>query len=240
MNQLPDWAHNIAVFDTETTGVATDTARIVTATVALLDANGSVSERHDWVIDPLIEIPAAAAAVHGISTEVARATGMQPHVGVHQIISKLQELFDRGFPVVAFNASYDFSLLRSEAIRHQLEPLTNPTPVLDPMVLDKQFDRYRKGKRTLTATIEHYGVSIGQAHDAGEDAIAAGRLLQKIAVKYASLLPADLETIHDAQIGWCRQQNEQFQEWMRKNGKPEFVADGSWPVRLAEPEAIPL
>lgn len=231
MTELPTWAQTLAVFDTETTGVDVETARIVTATVALLDAQGAVLERHDWVIDPQIEIPAAAAAVHGITTEVARETGMQPEVGVAQIIETLNNMFSRGYAVTAYNAPYDFTILAREAARYGIAPLTDPSPVLDPLILDKQFDRYRRGKRTLTATIEQYGVTMGQAHDAGEDAIAAGRLVQQIAKKFASLLPQEAAEVHQSQITWCAEQTANFEDWMRRTSNPSFSADGSWPIR---------
>lgn len=231
MTELPPWAQTIAVFDTETTGVDVETARIVTATVALLDASGTVLERHDWVIDPQIEIPAPAAAVHGITTEIARETGMQPEVGVAQIIDTLNNMFSRGYAVTAYNAPYDFTILAREAARYGIAPIADPKPVLDPLVLDKQFDRYRRGKRTLTATIEQYGVTIGQAHDAGEDAIAAGRLVQQIALKFASLLPQDINEVHASQITWCAEQTASFEDWMRRTSNPKFSADGSWPIR---------
>lgn len=234
MNSLPQWAGTIAVFDTETTGVDTDTARIVTATVALLDAHGAVLERHDWLIDPKVEIPAVASAVHGITTERAQADGISPDVGVAQIISALGAMLERGFPIVAFNAPYDFTILAREAKRYGLPPLEKPEPILDPLILDRQFDRYRRGKRTLTATITHYGVTIGQAHDAGEDAIAAGRLLQQLASKYSSQLSEDLLTVHAEQVRWAREQAASFQEWMRSNRDPEFVANGDWPIRSLE------
>lgn len=227
----PNWATNLAVFDTETTGVDVETARVVTAAVAVLDASGSVVERHDWVIDPLIEIPEAAAAVHGITTEIARATGVQPAVGIEQILAVLTTIFDRGMAVTAYNAPYDFTILAREASRYGLAAIDAPQPVIDPLVLDKQLDRYRRGKRTLTATIEHYDIQMGQAHDAGEDAIAAGRLAQKLAERYAAELPDDVTELHQLQQQWAAAQAASFQEWMRKNNKPDFVADGEWPIR---------
>jgi len=55
---LPQWANQIAVFDTETTGLDLKTARIVTATVVELDAEGQiVVDRPEWLADPEIEIP---------------------------------------------------------------------------------------------------------------------------------------------------------------------------------------
>lgn len=231
--RLPLWAENLAVFDTETTGVDTAIARIVSSTIALIGPGGEVKERYDWLVDPGVEIPEAAARVHGITTEVARASGVQAAVGVSQIISHLLAMIDRGFPVVAYNAPFDLGLLRAEAARHDVPWPTEVAPVIDPLVLDKQFDRFRKGKRTLGVVTEHYGVELGVAHDAGEDAIAAGRLAQAIARKFAAVLPEDVAALHDAQVGWAAAQAENFQEYMRRVKDPSFIADGAWPFRAA-------
>lgn len=231
MPEIPEWAKMIAVFDTETTGVDPRHARIVTATVAVLDEHGAVQERHDWIIDPQVEIPEAAASVHGITTDVARETGMFPEVGIQQLSARVQSMFDRGFAVAAFNAPYDFTILFEECRRYALPEIKSPRPIIDPLILDRQLDRYRRGKRTLSAMLEHYGLEIEKAHDAGEDAIATGRLVQRLTARYASTLPDDVEELHDAQIEWARLQAERFQEWMRSNRDPSFVADGEWPVR---------
>lgn len=229
--ELPLWAANIAVFDTETTGIDTAHARIVSATVALLGLNGEVVERYDWLLDPGIEIPEQAARVHGITTEIARASGTDAAVGVQQIAQQLLEMLERGIPVVAYNAPFDLTLLAAEAARHGVAWPAEPSPVIDPLILDKQLDRFRKGKRTLEAVAPHYGVEIGTAHDAGDDAIAAGRVLQRIAVKYADKIPDDLGELHRAQVEWAAAQAANFQEYMRRVRDPGFVADGRWPVR---------
>ena len=233
-DRVPLWAEQLAVFDTETTGVDTVHARIVSATVALLGPEGEVRERYDWLIDPGIEIPEAASRVHGITTEVARTSGVRARVGVEQVIERLFGMLGRGFPVVAYNAPFDLNLLRAEAERHDLTWPGTPSPVIDPLVIDKQVDRYRRGKRTLEVVAAHYGVSLGLAHDAGEDAIAAGRVAQTLARRYADVLPADAGTLHDAQVEWCAAQAANFQDYMRRVKDPSFVADGAWPLRVPE------
>ncbi len=230
---LPLWAETLAVFDTETTGVDTNEARIVSCTIALLGGTGEVRERYDWLIDPGVEIPEAAARVHGISTEVARASGAKASIGVAQILEKLVSMIERGFPVVAYNAPFDLSLVRSEAARYDLAWPAQIAPVVDPLILDKQFDRYRKGKRTLEVVAAHYGVPLEGAHDAGEDAIAAGRVAQALARRYGHVLPEQLMDLHQAQIGWAAAQAANFQEYMRRVRDPNFVAEGAWPVRSA-------
>lgn len=227
----PLWAEQLAVFDTETTGVDTSHARIVSATVALLGGSGEVGERYDWLIDPGIEIPEAAYRVHGISTEVARTSGVHARVGIAQIVEQVSAMLDRGFPLVAYNAPFDLTLLKAEAERHGIAFPESITPVIDPLILDKQFDRYRRGKRTLEVVAPHYGVVIGTAHDAGDDAIASGRVLQALARKYADVLPQDALELHAAQVAWAREQSENFQEYMRRVRNPDFIADGRWPIR---------
>lgn len=230
-NALPLWAEKLAVFDTETTGIDTGQARVVSSTIALLGGSGEVIERYDWLIDPGVEIPQAAANVHGITTEVARASGVNAAVGVSQIVAQLLEMLDRGVPIVAYNAPFDLSLLRAEARRHGVTWPSAIAPVIDPLILDKQFDRFRKGKRTLEVVAAHYGVPLGLAHDAGEDAIAAGKVAQAIAKKYASVLPGEVMDLHQQQIGWAASQAANFQEYMRRVKDPGFVASGDWPLR---------
>lgn len=230
-SSTPLWAANLAVFDTETTGIDTTHARVVSATIALLGPGGEALERYDWLLDPGVEIPEAAQRVHGISTDVARASGINAAVGVQQITAQLAEMIERGFPVVAYNAPYDLTLLRAEARRYDIVWPETFAPVIDPLVLDKQFDRYRRGKRTLEAVAAHYGIEIGTAHDAGDDAIAAGRVLQCIARKYADVIPSELDEMHHAQIAWAAAQAASFQEYMRKGRDPHFVAEGGWPLR---------
>lgn len=230
--RLP-WAQRVGVFDLETTGVDVAADRIVTAHVGVLDEFGTVVQRADWLADPGIEIPDSAAAIHGITTERARAEGRPPAEVVAEIVTALRALFDAGVPVVAYNASYDFSLLAHEAVRHGVDPLRDPGPVIDPLVLDKAVDRYRRGKRTLDVVSEHYGVVLDGAHEASADAIAAGRVAQAIAERFAHRLPAEAEALHEAQIGWARSQAESLTEYFVRIGRidPDTTIDGSWPVR---------
>ena len=228
---LPLWAENLAVFDTETTGVDPVRARIVSASVAVLGPRGEIQERHDWLVNPGVEIPVAASQIHGITTEVARASGVDAAVGIAQLVLKLQEMCERGLPLVVYNAPYDLTLLRAEAGRQGIPWLSDLSPVIDPLVIDKQVDRFRKGKRTLDVVAQHYGVELGIAHDAGEDAVAAGRVAQSIARKFAAALPEDAPLLHQAQVGWAAAQAASFQEYMRRVRDAAFVADGPWPIR---------
>ena len=223
------WFETLAVFDLETTGIDVETSRIVSAHVGVIDATGAVIEQRDWLADPGIEIPAQASAVHGITTERARAEGRPAAEVVAEIVAALTDVFDRGLALTIYNAPYDLTLLNREAIRHGVAPLTGPRPVIDPLVLDRVVDRYRKGKRTLEAAAQFYGIALTEAHDAGADAVAAGRLAQALASRYAPQLAIAVADLHDAQVGWCAENAASFQDYMRRTKDPAFVALGHWP-----------
>jgi DNA polymerase-3 subunit epsilon len=224
----------LGVFDLETTGLDVTQSRIVTAYIGVLDQSGAVIESHEWIADPGIEIPAAAANVHGFTTERARAEGRPAGDVVPEVVARLRTLFAEGTPVVAYNASYDFSLLHHDAIRNGVEPLRDPSPIIDPLIIDKKVDTYRKGSRTLVAACDVYGVDLGDdAHDSRADAVAAGLVFQAIQEKFGlapemQLSPLEL---HDAQIDWAKAQAESFARYLAQKGETSRRAgDGVWPV----------
>ncbi len=228
---LPAWLTRVGVFDLETTGVDVTSDRVVTAYVGVLDANGRQIAARSWLADPGIPIPEGATAVHGISTEHARAHGRPAREVVAEVTAALRSLFEQGVPVVAYNASYDFSLLACEAARKGIEPLADPSPVIDPLVIDKAYDRYRRGRRTLEVVAAHYAVPLESAHEASADAIAAGRVAQALARQFS--LPSTPTELHTQQISWARSQAASLTEYFVKLGRldPEESLDGSWPVR---------
>lgn len=229
---LPDWLRVVGVFDLETTGVDVAQDRIVTAHVGLLDASGAALSARTWLADPGIPIPDGASAVHGVTTEQARREGRPAGEVVAEVRTALADLLDQGIPVVAYNASYDFSLLRHECARHGLPPLA-PAPVIDPLVIDKSVDRYRKGKRTLEAVAAHYGVDLTGAHEASADAEAAGRVALAIARRHPRAFHESAEDLHTAQIGWARDQAESLTEYFIRIGRlqPHESLETAWPVR---------
>ena len=93
------WFHSLGVFDLETTGIDVATSRIVSAHVGLLNADGELVEQRSWLADPGVEIPAGAAAVHGITTERARAEGRPAAEVVGEILAALSDLFSRDIAV---------------------------------------------------------------------------------------------------------------------------------------------
>ena len=228
------WEKEFVVFDTETTGKDYETARIVTAFIGTVHADGS--EADDWThrICPGVPIPEEATAVHGITNEMA-ATYAEPEFVLPNIVNGLVLALDRGLPIVAFNGRYDFTVLDRDCRRHGVPTLSEMTatlirPVLDPYVLDKTVDQYRKGKRTLGAMCDHYGVSLDNAHQASADAIAAGHLARAIIRRHKGL-QIPLERLHRAQEIFAAQQARSLERYLqRKESNPDIRCESEWPL----------
>ncbi len=233
----------LAAFDLETTGIDNESDRIVTAAISLA-GGGAPVESHAWLVDPGIEIPAGATAVHGITTAQARAEGRPPAEAIEQIVTLLAAQIAQGVPIIAFNARFDLTTLDREARRHEIIPLTTRVGgaeqmlVVDPFVLDKQLDRFRRGKRTLGAVCEHYRVPLDQAHAANDDALAAARVAWRLGEAFVELRDTDLRTLHGQQIMWAADQAASLEEYFRGQGRNERI-ERAWPiVPLPVPERI--
>lgn len=223
------WSGPLLALDVESTGVSPATDRLVT--VALVEANAQTgtSDGDHWVIDCGIDIPTEASDIHGWTTERVRAEGVPPDTVLDDVAARLRAHMHKGLPVVAFNASFDFTFLNAELARLDLEPL-DPRPVVDPFIIDKQIDRYRRGKRTLTASAEHYKVTLDDAHDAAADALCAARLAWRVG-QIPPIADMSLDDLHDAQVGWAAEQAASLRQYFESKGKDASDVDGSWPVR---------
>jgi DNA polymerase-3 subunit epsilon len=218
-------------FDLETTGVDVETARIVTA--AIVDYGTPSDHARTWLANPGVEIPEEAAKIHGITTAHAKEHGRPAADVVEEIARALTAALEAGTPVVAMNARYDFTVLDRELRRHNLptleQRLGHPVgPVIDPFVIDKQADQYRKGSRKLEALVALYGGELTAAHTADADALAAVQVAVAIAEKYPQL-QVDADRVHAWQIKWAADQAASFQAYKRRT-QPGVVIDGSWPL----------
>ncbi|RSD21983.1 exonuclease domain-containing protein [Amycolatopsis eburnea] len=238
---MTGWHERILVsFDLETTGVDVETARIVTAAVVTINPIAGSVDTQQWLADPGVEIPEQAAAVHGITTEMARASGRPAAEVAAEIAAALDAGWRAGGTLVVFNAPYDLSLFGHEMARHGVtvggEQL-QLGPVVDPMCLDKHYDRYRPGSRKLTAVAAHYGIQLSEldAHGAAADALAAARVAWKLARCYPQLGAMTHEELHTNQVAWYREQAEGLAKYFRQQGKDDHVPT-EWPIRpiLAE------
>ena len=227
--ELPEWSKKIVGFDLETTGLDLSTSRIVTASIVEVDAAGDQVLAKDWLVNPGIEIPTEASAVHGVTTEIAQSQGISPEVAITEIAEILEGYFLSGTAVVAFNAPYDFTILRNELIRNGLQTLV-AKPVIDPLVIDKRFVKMRRGKRTLSILCGHYSIELLNAHQSSADALAAVRLAQQQARVFATEIERDVYTLHDQQVVWSKEQDESFAVFMADKN-PNFKLVPGWPEK---------
>lgn len=215
-------------FDIESTSANPEEARIVTACIVQC-GGGQPTDSAVWLSDVDGDtIPAEATAIHGVSTGIAHDQGTPLEEVVGQLLGALTQVITSGLPIVAMNARYDLTVLDREAERYGLDPLP-PALVVDPYVLDKQMDKYRKGSRKLTALCEHYQVPIGDAHSADADAIAACRVAWRQGCTHPAVGGLSLERLHEAQVVWAADQAVSLQAYFRKKD-PTAVVEPAWPL----------
>ena len=212
-------------FDTETTGVDTGSDRIVTAAV-VVRSPGRPDEVLTWLADPGVEIPEAAAAVHGISTEKARAEGRDHDEVLRETVDAIKQGWEDGLTLIVFNAPYDLSVLRALT-----GDFTVTGPVFDPLLIDRARDRYRKGKRNLGALCEHYGVRLDNAHEATSDAMAAARIAWKQVRKvWPELAEMDTDELMEYQAVENYRIQTDLKKWLESRGRDASNVNMGWPM----------
>ncbi len=242
-------AQRWCVWDLETTAPQPLEARLVTACVAFV-GGGEPTEVMSWVVDAGVEVPEGAAEIHGYTTERVRAEGKPIADVLPEIVGYLAGAVAANYPLLAFNSVYDNSVLNAETVRLGLTPFADvlaQAVVFDPFVVDKHVDRFRKGKRTLTAACETYDVRLDGAHDSTFDALAAARVMYRLGQR--SQMPADqirklyadrrypnehvkafaalgalsARELHEAQAGWYRGQAEGLGVYWRQVAEQKRV-----------------
>lgn len=242
-------------FDIESTGISVWDDRIVTMALVYV-VDGQVTRKYDYLVNPGIDIPEEATAVHGVTTEHAREHGVPPGEAIDNVVGQIALAMHRGIPVVAANASYDFTMLEVEARRHGAPSLVmrrgssgKVSPVIDPMVLDKQGNAFRKVKggckcgcgaedKTLAGLCLHYGVTLDDAHTADADALAACLLWPKIIEAWPKKLAGySVDSLHQAQIGWRAEQCDSLRSYFDRTGVEHDGIPTGWPL-LAPPKDL--
>ena len=230
----PGWTEGpFAALDLETTGVDPATARIVELALIVDEGDGVVTDLYAGLVDPgpEVEIPPGAAAVHGITRERLTAEAAPP-VGevLPAVHAHLRSIAEAGWPVVIYNATYDWPLLAAELGRLQ-PPLELPDCVLlDPLVLDRHVDRYRKGKRTLETACQVYGALLEDAHSARADAVACSAVARRLVATYPDQLAlptvAELTALQVRAHGVWR---DSFNAYLQRIGADRPPVRETWP-----------
>lgn len=180
----------ILVFDSETTGLPlwndpSDDPRqphIVDLACSLFDETGLEVDRFDTIINPGVEIPQDVAAIHGITTEIARERGCDPR----EALSKFLWMVDRASLLVGHNVSFDIRMVRILAARLTGEKWENPLQTFCTMKRTTGICKILKvSPRThndwkwpsLTEAVRHFfGEDHSDAHRARPDCDASARI----------------------------------------------------------------
>ena len=233
------WAEGpLLGFDLETTG--TDSSEDVPVSYAFVYYGvGKRTEAVDGLINPGRVIPDGAIAVHGITNERAKAEGRDPEDAIAEIVESLLTASKSGAPAVGMNVSFDLKMIDAcsrRVLGMSLADAGWAGPVLDILVIDRHFDKYRKGGRKLIDLCSHYGVGESEnLHDAQRDVEATVAVLLSQVSKYGELQSMGLDALYAAQQGWHRDWAENFSQYLVSKGKDALSdSDVAWPLDLAE------
>lgn len=174
-----------AVIDFETTGLSPDSGDRVCEIGAVRMRGAAVIDTFSTLIDPQRPLSAGAYAVNGISPKMLLGA---PTFG--EIVDKLSP-FIRDTVLVAYNAPFDMSFLRSE-FKLSGHPIPE-NPVVDALVLARQL-LSGLGRYPQENVARVMGIPFPVTHRALEDAMVTARLL----ATFCSMMKAyDFSLVND-------------------------------------------
>jgi len=167
----------LVFFDLETTGVNIATDRIVEISILKIYPNGN-KESKTWLVNPEIEIPEEASAIHGITNEkvVTEPTFKELAHNIHEMIE--------GADLAGFNSNrFDIPLLAEELLRVGIDFNMNNRKAIDVQVIF-----HKKEQRTLSAGYQFYcGKELDDAHSAEADTNATYEILKAQLDRYEDI-----------------------------------------------------
>lgn len=226
---VPWWEQGFMVLDTETTSANPELAQVASICHAVINPADREKAVHNALI--AVEMPAEAAAVNGLSTELLMSAGKNAASVLDEYCANIASSLSLGVPVIIANAVYDLTVLDRDCRRNGVPTISdrldgNPlAPVVDPMVLDKKVEKYRRrvsetqGARCLKTLAQVHGVGWDDelAHTAEYDALQAGRVAWQLMRRYPALARMSLAELHEAQIGWYAEQSESLAQFFRRS-----------------------
>ena len=222
-------------FDLETTGVSSfDDAPVSFGFVEHVTVGGeALTWSESDYVHPGVAIPTGATAVHGISDEMVRlATPLCE--AVELLAARLIKVWSDEGVIVGMNVAYDLTMVESLCQRLALPTLVDrggPGAVVDVLVVDRHFDKWRKGKRTLVDLCRHYDVALSDAHSALADADASLAVFEVQRARYGELTTLGVAELTATQRGWYREWLTSFSAYLEAKGDAP-VARGryEWPL----------
>lgn len=250
-----DWrSYPIVAFDTETTGLNPDEGHRVIEFAGVefrLDPTGAILKviRHEWLFDPGIPIPREVTEVNHITDDDVKG---KPKFEAHA--AEIHRLLKSSI-TVAHNYPFDQRFLTAEFTRANLRWPAPPAEV-DTADLSRLFQKEARSHR-LGELANRLEVPLVEAHRAGNDAEACGRVFLAMTNRYGA--PTELpemvewaDAIGDppptghlrrnehglivfgdgADAGVLVEERPELLHWM---GFARARVDGTWDHRFPEP-----
>jgi DNA polymerase-3 subunit epsilon len=232
-------------FDLETTGVSSflDVPVSYSFVERVDDGSRLFSVFEGGLVNPGRAIPPGACAVHGITDEmVTDATPLAEALEV--IVKRLCDVWRDGGVIVGMNVSYDLTMVDSLCRRLGLVPLQLRGPiggVIDVLILDRHFDKWRKGSRKLLDLCNHYEVTLSNAHSAAYDAEASLVVLETMRRRYPDLDLLEGAHANVALRSWYQEWLTSFSRYLEKKGESPISAGRyEWPIHVDDESLVGL
>ncbi len=216
-------------FDLETTGVETETDRIVTISTVhrVNDSSNDENGTNATVFNPGVPIPPGATAIHGITDEMVKEAGYSPAEELPYFLSIIEDAWVKGIPLVGCNITFDLSMFSAELKRHCDISFKLSGPIVDIMVLHRMAGNK---KATLALMSKYYDVQNATAHDSTSDVIATLDILQKMIAKSPRLQDTDLRDLYVEQKVAHRAWARNMQQYFNRIGKRDQI-NAEWPIK---------
>ena len=170
-------------FDTETTGLpknfkapVSDTdnwPRLVQLAWQVNDGSGKLLTNKNYIIIPEgYTIPFNAEKVHGISTDIAKESGIK----LKEVLKIFEKDLKSSKYIIGHNVNFDINILGAEFYRKQIQTKLNEKLKIDTGIISKEYCNLSGGlggRLKMPKLIELYEILFGEkfsdAHDASYD-----------------------------------------------------------------------
>lgn len=163
---------NIVIYDTETTGLDLSKDQIVQISAIKMNKQGEIIQTLDLMVEPTIEISAAAFETHGFDLEYIRANN---GLTALEALQRFSAFIEDCVLVGHNNLAYDKPLVERQLRENNLPPF-NIVAEYDTLAIAKQFYADLPNFK-LSTLCELFGVVNENAHNALGDITATGKCL---------------------------------------------------------------
>ncbi len=175
MFRLISQGGTFVAFDTETTGLNSETCKIIEVGAVKFDKSGII-KKFGTLIDPGEEIPSRITEITGITDSMV--TGKP---AIKEILGDLIFFLEDSI-IVGHNVQFDLRFLKAECERNNFAPIKNK--VIDTLQFSRwAFPELESYKQTELA--KFLGISQEHAHRALDDAKVCGNLFLRLIAETA-------------------------------------------------------